>query len=194
MLKGTELLSTIKTLESATRTEQCLAWGYVREDGKPAFTSFYEAILEARGVITNAEEKEELKEEYPEQSEILTELLEDYDADAIKAFIEIFGEECLEDFVDSYQGEMSGAEFAQQITEDCYGVDLPGFVEIDWNATWENLERHDYSEENGFIFSHNFWYLGGQSSPLFYTQGGRRNQLAECHKPPLWNAPKYGIL
>ncbi len=42
---------------------------------------------------------------------------------------------------------MSGAEYAQQITEDCYGIDLPGFVEIDWQATWENLERYDYSEQ-----------------------------------------------
>ena len=156
MLKGTELLDTIRKMETADRTTQCIACGYVRENGKPAFTAFYEAIMDARGITTASVEKEELKEEYPEQSEILTELLEDYDADAIKAFIEIFGEECLENFVDSYHGEMSGAEFAQQITEDCYGVDLPGFVEIDWNATWENLERYDYSEENGFIFAHNF--------------------------------------
>ena len=156
MLKGTELLDTIRSMETASRTEQCLACGYVRENGKPAFTSFYEAILEARGVITAAVEKEELLTEYPDQKDTLAELLEDYDADAVKAFIEYFGEECLESFEDSYQGEMTGAEFAQQITEDCYGVDLPGFVEIDWQATWENLERYDYAEENGFIFCCNF--------------------------------------
>ena len=114
MLKGTELLDTIRTMESASRTEQCLACGYVRENGKPAFTSFYEAILEARGVTSAAVEKEELLTEYPDQKDTLSELLEDYDADAVKAFIEYFGEECLESFEDSYQGEMSGAEFAQQ--------------------------------------------------------------------------------
>ena len=79
MLKGTELLSAIKTMETASRTEQCLACGYVRENGKPAFTAFYEAILEARGVITAKVEKEEMLGEYPEQNDILTELLEDYD-------------------------------------------------------------------------------------------------------------------
>ena len=153
MLKGTELLDTIRSMETASRTEQCLACGYVRENGKPAFTSFYEAILEARGVTTAAVEKEELLTEYPDQKDTLAELLEDYDADAVKAFIECFGDGCLEGFEDSRRGEMTGAEFAPQFAEDCYGVDAPDFVEIDWQASWENLERYDFSEQDGFIFS-----------------------------------------
>ena len=158
MLKGTELLDTIRCMETATRTEQCLGCGYVRQDGKPAFTSFFEAILEARGITTAAIEKEELLTEYKDSEELetLQELLEDYNADAIRAFIECFGDGSLESFQDSYRGEMSGAEFAQQFTEDCYGVDFPGFVEIDWEATWQNLERYDYSEQDGFIFSVHF--------------------------------------
>ena len=158
MLKGTELLDAIRSMETASRTEQCLGCGYVREDGKPAFTSFFEAILEARGVITAAQEKEELLAEYKDSDELetLQELLEDFSVEAIRAFVECFGTGELACFVDSYQGEMTGAEFAQQLTEDCYGVDLPGFVEIDWQATWENLERYDYSEQDGFIFAYNF--------------------------------------
>ena len=80
MLKGTELLDTIRTMETASRTEQCLACGYVRENGKPAFTAFYEAILEARGVTTAAVEKEELLTEYPDQKDTLAELLEDMES------------------------------------------------------------------------------------------------------------------
>tara|TARA_Y100000004_G_C8696445_1_gene319781 strand:+ start:98 stop:574 length:477 start_codon:yes stop_codon:yes gene_type:complete len=158
MLKGTELLNTIRTMETASRSEQCLACGYVRQDGKPAFTSFYEAIMEARGITTAAQEKEELVTEYKDSEELetLEELLEDFSVDAIRAFIECFGDGSLESFTDSYQGEMTGAEFAQQITEDCYCIDLPGFVEVDWQATWENLERYDYSEQDGFIFCCNF--------------------------------------
>tara|TARA_B100000003_G_scaffold27223_1_gene21523 strand:- start:363 stop:908 length:546 start_codon:yes stop_codon:yes gene_type:complete len=157
-LKGTELLDAIRSMETATRTEQCLGCGYVRQDGKPAFTSFYEAIMEARGITTAAQEKEELLTEYKDSEELetLKELLEDYPADAIKAFVECFGDGLLEDFADSYQGEMSGAEFAQQLTEGCWGMDVPGFVEVDWQATWENLERYDYSEQDGFIFSAHF--------------------------------------
>ena len=156
-LKGSALLTevSIRTAQGMSKTDLCLSCGYVRENGKPAFTSFYEAILEARGVITEAQDKEELLTEYKDSDELetLQELLEDYDADAVRAFIECFGGVDLEGFRDSYQGEMSGAEFAQQFAEDCYGVDAPGFVEIDWQATWENLERYDFSEQDGFIFS-----------------------------------------
>ena len=157
MLKGSALLTevSIRTAQGMSKTDLCLACGYVRENGKPAFTSFYEAIMEARGIITAAVEKEEILEEYPEQNDILTELLEDYDADAIKAFIELYGEEELENFADSYQGEMSGAEFAEQLVTDCYCVDIPGFVCIDWNATWDQLS-YDYDEQDGYIFCRNW--------------------------------------
>ena len=152
MLKGTELLSAIKTMETASRTEQCLACGYVRENGKPAFTAFYEAILEARGVITNAQE---LKAENVDYQEQIDELLEDYDADAIAAFIELYGEENLESFTDAYQGEMSGAEFAEQLVTDCYCLDIPHFVCVDWSATWDQLS-YDYDEQDGYIFARNW--------------------------------------
>ena len=138
-------------MEDADRSTQCLTCGDVRENGKPAFTAFYEAILEARGVISAKVEKDEILGEYPEQNDILTELLEDYDADAIKAFIELYGEENLESFTDAYQGEMSGAEFAEQLVTDCYCVDIPHFVCIDWNATWDQLS-YDYDEQDGYIF------------------------------------------
>ena len=154
-LTGSTLLSAIKTMETASRTEQCLACGYVRENGKPAFTAFYEAILEARGVITAKVEKEEILGDYPEQSDILAELLEDYDADAIKAFIALYGEENLESFTDAYQGEMSGADFAEQLVTDCYCMDIPSFVCVDWSATWDQLS-YDYDEQDGYIFSRHF--------------------------------------
>ena len=162
-LKGSALLSevSIRSAQGMSKTDLCLSCGYVRENGKPAFTSFYEAILEARGVTTAAqcEREEELLTAYKDDSEkleTLEKLLEDYPADAIQAFIDCFGGDDFESFEDSYQGEMSGAEFAQQLTEDCYHVDIPGFVEVDWQATWENLERYDYSEQDGFIFCCNF--------------------------------------
>ena len=66
-LTGDALLSAIRDMETASRTEQCLTCGYVRENGKPAFTAFYEAILEARGVISAKVEKDEMLGEYPEQ-------------------------------------------------------------------------------------------------------------------------------
>ena len=79
-LTGSALLDMIRKMESADRTTQCLTCGYVRENGKPAFTAFFEAILEARGVITNAQE---LKAENVDYQEQIDELLEDYDLSLI---------------------------------------------------------------------------------------------------------------
>ena len=155
MLKGQALLTevSIRTAQGMSKTDLCISCGYVRENGKPAFTDFYTAILDARGITINESEPEEIKAEDSDYQEQINELLEDYPADAIRAFIELYGEDDLDRFSDSYQGEMSGAEFAEQLVTDCYCLDLPGFVEVDWQETWENLERHDYSEQDGFIFS-----------------------------------------
>ena len=151
-LTGDALLSAIRDMETASRTEQCLTCGYVRENGKPAFTAFFEAILEARGVITNAQE---LKAECVDYQEQIDELLEDFDALAIKAFIDLYGEEELENFEDSYQGEMTGPEFAEQLVTDCYCLDIPSFVCVDWSATWDQLS-YDYDEQDGYIFCRNW--------------------------------------
>ena len=154
-LTGDALLDMIATMPGSTRTEQCRACGY-ESDGRLHFTDFFTAILEARGELKTEEQyNEELIQKYPEQKDILENLLEDYDSEAIEEFIEYFGEENLESFDDAYQGEMSGAEFAQELVINCYEVNIPGFVSIDWEDTWENL-RYDYTELSGHIFCQNF--------------------------------------
>ena len=156
MLTGTELLNTVAALEAEgkTRSEQCRACGY-EIDGKLDFTNFYTAILEARGYINQTEESEAIEAEDPDNQEAINELLEDYPAAAIEAFIELYGEEELENMSDAYCGEMSGAEYAEQLVSDCYCVDIPSFVSIDWEATWDNLS-YDYDEKDGYIFSRNW--------------------------------------
>ena len=151
-LTGDALLDMIRKMEDADRSTQCLTCGYVRENGKPAFTAFFEAILEARGVITNAQE---LKAECVDYQEQIDELLEDYDALQIKAFIDLYGEENLEHFEDAYMGEMTGPEYAEQLVTDCYCLDIPSFVCVDWSATWDQLS-YDYDEQDGYIFSRNW--------------------------------------
>ena len=92
-----------------------------------------------------------MKAECVDYQEQIDELLEDFDALAIKAFIDLYGEENLESFTDAYQGEMSGAEFAEQLVTDCYCLDIPHFVCVDWSATWDQLS-YDYDEQDGYIF------------------------------------------
>jgi hypothetical protein len=50
-------------------------------------------------------------------------------------------------FTEAYQGHFSdGAEFAEQLTRECYDLsNLPDFIQIDWAETWEQLST-DYTE------------------------------------------------
>ena len=112
------------------------------------------ALLEVKQVDDT--EEETIEAEDPNNQETINELLEDYDADQILAFIELYGEENVGHFEDSYQGEFeSGAHFAESMVEDCYALDIPAFVVVDWDATWDNL-YYDYSIEDGYVFCDNF--------------------------------------
>lgn len=50
MLKGAELLAKVQSLGNAPRDEVCQACGYINKAGKPAYTAFYEALMDAKGV------------------------------------------------------------------------------------------------------------------------------------------------
>lgn len=50
MLTGTELLTKIHSLGDAPRDQVAIACGYLNDKGKPAYTAFYEAMLQAKGL------------------------------------------------------------------------------------------------------------------------------------------------
>lgn len=80
------------------------------------------------------------------------ELLNDYDADAIDAFINIYGVSDLNQFVDRYEGYYSTvSEFVENILESM-GTEIPSWVAIDYEATWESSLRFDYDEHKGQYF------------------------------------------
>lgn len=81
---------------------------------------------------------------------------EEFSYDAVDAFIEEFGIHTFshDAFHDSYRGQYdSKADYAYAYVSDCYSIELPGFVEIDWEATFDNMEE---SFCNGFVFSNQF--------------------------------------
>jgi len=86
-------------------------------------------------------------------------MVDDIGIDVVEAFLENFDIADISSCRDAYQGcYESGAEFAQQLAEDCCEVprDMSSWIEIDWEASWENL-TYDYVESNdGHIFSQNF--------------------------------------
>ena len=102
------------------------------------------------------------EEEFIHHYETYNRLCEDYGQNLVDEFIEEFDVSTIENFEDMYQGQYrNGAEFAQQIATDCgyiksYQGDLPSWIEIDWEKTWDNLS-YDYTELiGGHIFNNNY--------------------------------------
>jgi hypothetical protein len=82
------------------------------------------------------------------------EIGESYSYEAADIFIEEFGIDNVEQFEDAYRGEWnSKADYAEQFVTDCYSVDFPAFIEIDWENTFDNL---DCVYVNGFVFDTQF--------------------------------------
>ena len=86
-------------------------------------------------------------------------MVDDIGNDVVSAFLNVFDIESVSSCRDAYMGQYeSGAEFAQNLAEDCCEVPrgMSSWIEIDWEASWENL-TYDYVESNdGHIFSQNF--------------------------------------
>ena len=86
-------------------------------------------------------------------------MVDDIGNDVVEAFLDVFDIENVSSCRDAYMGRYdSGAEFAQNIAEDCGDVprNMSSWIEIDWDKSWDNLS-YDYVEsDNGHIFSQNF--------------------------------------
>ena len=99
------------------------------------------------------------EEEFVDHYETYNRLCEDYGQNLVDEFIEDFDVSTIENFEDMYQGQYnSGADFAEQIATDCGYItrDLPSWIEIDWEKTWDNLS-YDYTELlGGHIFNNNY--------------------------------------
>ena len=98
------------------------------------------------------------KSEFSDYIEEYLQAIDESSEEAVEAFLDNFNIEDIGYFTDAYHGQWdSGAEFAQNLAEDCCEVprDMSGWIEIDWKASWENLS-YDYFECNGYIFSQNF--------------------------------------
>ena len=99
------------------------------------------------------------KSQFVDYIEEYLQAVDEYNEEVVESFLEIFDIESIGSLSESYQGQYdSGAEFAEQLAQDCCEVprDMSGWIEIDWKASWDNLV-YDYTEGNGgHIFSQNF--------------------------------------
>jgi len=99
------------------------------------------------------------EEKFKLHFEEYADMVDDIGNDVVSAFLNVFDIESVSSCRDAYMGcYESGAEFAQQLAEDCCMVprEMSSWIEIDWKASWDNLD-YDYVEsDNGHIFSSNF--------------------------------------
>ena len=162
MLTGIALKETVAAMEAQgkKKSEIAIACGYCTVEGnntKVHFTDFYMALLEVKELDTEDDnEGVTIEAENPDNQEAIDAALEYHSVEAVQAFIELYGEENVGSFEDAYQGEFeSGAHYAESLVSDCYCLDIPAFVCIDWEATWDEL-YYDYSIEDGHVFCDNF--------------------------------------
>ena len=74
-------------------------------------------------------------------------------------FIENYDTDAIEHFEEMYQGQYdSGAEFAEMIASDCGYIsrDMPSWIEIDWQKTWDNALSYDYTQIGYAIFNDSY--------------------------------------
>ena len=124
--------------ETVDKIEELIADSYALED-----------IVEF--IDTNSEE------DFRKYYQIYVEIGEEYSYGAVDAFIEEFGLHSLvgDNFQNSYQGQYdSKADYAESYVSDCYVVDLPSFLEIDWEASFNNLDV--VFSSNGYVFDNQF--------------------------------------
>ena len=130
-------------------TRQGLPTGQMQEETKELLDEYNEEYCwEYNDMVDFI--KEHSEEEFVHHYETYNRLCEDYGQNLVDEFIEDFDLSTIENFEDMYQGQYeSGADFAKQIATDCgyiksYQGDLPSWIEIDWEKTWDNLS-YDYT-------------------------------------------------
>jgi hypothetical protein len=124
--------------ETVTKIEELLEDSYALED-----------------IINFIDENSE--EDFRKYYEDYCSIGEEISYEAVDAFIEEFGLQSFtqSNFEDAYRGQWeSKAQYAENYVSDCYVVDLPGFLEIDWEASFDNLDVT--ITEDGYVFDNQF--------------------------------------
>lgn len=155
MLTGSDLLSKVSELQAdnVSRTDIVLACGYIREDGKASYVAFYEALLAAKypnGMTSANVTETEIEFDSEDDDNKFQDLCENYPQKAVEVYYENIGN--FDDFEEAYQGEFeSEAHFTEEWIANM-GENIPSYIVIDYQATWDSALRYDYWEESNYFF------------------------------------------
>ena len=86
------------------------------------------------------------------------EAVKEFDQDTVDAFLEDFDISDISHLSDAYYGQYdSEEEFAENFVTECYGLpDMPSWIKIDWEETWEDGLSWDYTYTNGYVFCNHY--------------------------------------
>jgi hypothetical protein len=77
--------------------------------------------------------------------------------DVVDEFVKYHGMSYVEYVEEAFQGiYRDEASFAEEYYENVYGDNIPAFVVVDWQATWDSSLRYDYDFIDSYVFSSNF--------------------------------------
>ena len=151
---GAGLLSLVKDFGAdAPKSQLVSAAGYIRPDGKLAWTAFYEALLSARGVLLSQQpltyEEEDPDREWCQAiAEHLPEVDEQDARDWVAKELDDLGIETKEQLQDAFYGAYSTWTFYEELgneyLENC-GERIPEVLQgcVDWERLWDSLLRYD---------------------------------------------------
>jgi hypothetical protein len=127
--------------------------GYIKPDGKLAYTDFYEALIAAKngGPVQLTYDEDDYPQEW---CQCIAEHLPDIDEqdarDHIAKELEDLGiedeEQLTENYVGCYDTWNFYREFGQEFIDN-YGLNIPDIIEgcIDYEVLWESALRYDYN-------------------------------------------------
>ena len=165
-LAGDDLLNYVKATSELTHKQRCLGAGYIQatkyEDGtdKPAFTDFFEAIIDAKKdndqwpPKNGADWYDSLTEEQQELYDAIEDMCPEFtkfDAEQCQEFmdeLDDLGITTSDQFECAYMYQTDAhnpeAEYAQHYCEEiaCMTNDM-SFLVIDWQATWDYALKYD---------------------------------------------------
>ena len=96
--------------------------------------------------------------EFYENYEDYARMVDQYDQETVDAFLEDFDIDDISRLEDAYYGQYdSEEEFAENFVTECYGLpDMPSWIKIDWEETWEDGLSWDYTFTNGYVFCNHY--------------------------------------
>ena len=88
------------------------------------------------------------EETFRDHYETYHRLVDEYGMELVNNFADHFDIKTIEHFEEMYQGQHeTGSNFAEHICEELgYIRDLPAWVSVDWQETWDNALSYDYFE------------------------------------------------